>query len=149
MKTNRIIIAVAFVLLLPILAFATSTHQVVLTNRALGIGEEIRAEDVRIAMTSKDDKRAAIYLDEVIGMRVVRPIGANNTVKRDYLREKPLVSSGEMILIVATNGALTISTKAIAREDGALGEIIKAENPTSGRLLSARVTGPGTARINF
>jgi flagella basal body P-ring formation protein FlgA len=60
-----------------------------------------------------------------------------------------LVQRGQRIDVVATSGTLTITLKAQAMQNGALGETILVRNLDSRRDFSAVVTAENQARVTF
>lgn len=55
----------------------------------------------------------------------------------------PLVKKGQGVKIVLTNGAVSISSEAICRQDGVSGQIITAKSLANNRLMRVRVTDNG------
>lgn len=77
----------------------------------------------------------------------VRNIPAGEPLLATDLRSAIIVNRGQPVLLTLTlGGGLEISVRAEAIEDGRLSESIRLRNPESGKLLSGRVTGRGTAR---
>ena len=83
---------------------------------------------------------------------------SNTELVRDLLSDTPLrtydiknailVKRGQDVVVTAGSGqGFLISVKAEALQDGGINETIRLKNVESGRLLSAEVTGPGTARL--
>ncbi len=54
-----------------------------------------------------------------------------------------------MVAVTVTNGGVSLRTHLKASGDGAIGDYVTMENPTSGRLVSARVVGRGAASIEL
>lgn len=59
----------------------------------------------------------------------------------------PLVIQGEPVRLEVVDGDLTIVVDAVARSSGASGDKVRLEMPSSRKLILARVTGPGEARV--
>jgi len=122
---------------------------VVIAIRPLGLHHVITEEDVKLVYREKRDSRTISDPREVIGKEVRRPIGKNNVVKRNYLKEAPLVKRGSLVILIAEKGNLKVSTKGLAREDGGLGAIIRVENVTSGKIVTGRIVEPGVVAVDF
>lgn len=58
------------------------------------------------------------------------------------------IERGQAVELIASRGRVRLVAKVVALEKGRRGEWIRVENPMSQRILSARVTGPGTAEVN-
>lgn len=65
------------------------------------------------------------------------------------LGRRPLIRKGQVIEVAAVDGALTITTKALALENGAAGDTIKLRNLDSKKDFSALVVSEARARVRF
>ncbi|MBI5598578.1 MAG: flagellar basal body P-ring formation protein FlgA [Deltaproteobacteria bacterium] len=128
---------------------AAGGFPVVVATRPLSINHIVSAEDVRMSERASRDLRDASYLNEVIGKRLIRPIGADVAVKKDYLRADRAVKRGDAVVLVAEKGNLKAFAKAVAREDGAMGDVLRVENASSGRIISGRLIEPGVVAVDF
>jgi flagella basal body P-ring formation protein FlgA len=63
------------------------------------------------------------------------------------LESIPVVTAGDQVRVELVSGALVIAVDAVARSNGAVGEKVRLEMPTSHKNLQAVVTGPGEARL--
>lgn len=82
------------------------------------------------------------------GFRLRIPVGAGKVLTRADLEPIPLVSTGEPVRVTLAWEPLTITAEATARSQGCLGDTIRVELPTR-RVLLAKVTGPGQARVDW
>ncbi len=124
-------------------------QQVVVSNMPLGIDHIITEGDVRVVSRASNSSREAHSLSEVVGRRVRRPIGKNNTIKMDYLDAGDVIRKGEMVIIMAEKGGLKVTTKGVAKDDGSSGEMIRVENISSGKVITGRVIEPGIVKVDF
>ena len=69
-------------------------------------------------------------------------------VWRDVVR-RPLVRRGQSVDVVASDGALTVSLRAVALHDAARGESVRVRNPDSKREFVAVVTADSRASVRF
>jgi flagella basal body P-ring formation protein FlgA len=60
-----------------------------------------------------------------------------------------MVCKGDKVTISANQSNLTISTSGIALEDGNMGDSIRVENSSSGKVLRARVSGVESVEVNL
>jgi flagella basal body P-ring formation protein FlgA len=72
-----------------------------------------------------------------------------NTPLRTYdVKNAVLIKRGQTVLITIGEGqGFLITVKAESQQDGSIGETIRLKNTESGRLMSAEVTGAGTAKM--
>ena len=69
-------------------------------------------------------------------------------VWRDVIR-RPLVRRGQSVDVLATDGALTVSLRAVALHDAARGEPVRVRNPDSRREFVATVVAESRASVRF
>lgn len=69
-------------------------------------------------------------------------------VWRDVAR-RPLVRRGQAVDVVASDGALTVSLRAVALHDAARGDPVRVRNPDSRREFVAIVTDDSRASVRF
>ncbi|HEY9247877.1 MAG TPA: flagellar basal body P-ring formation chaperone FlgA [Rariglobus sp.] len=67
---------------------------------------------------------------------------------RDVVR-RSLVHRGQIVEVFASDGALVITMKALAMQDGARGDAVRVRNLESKREFTARVTGENRAEVRF
>lgn len=72
-----------------------------------------------------------------------RPLGWND------LMERSLVRKGDVVEVSAVSGLLAITMRAVARQDGADGDLILLRNIDSSKEFSARVIGENRVEVIF
>jgi flagella basal body P-ring formation protein FlgA len=82
-------------------------------------------------------------LDGLVGLETRRPLRAGELVTTTVVVVPPVVRSGDVVMLRAAIGAVEAFGRAVAVENGRLGEVIRLINPESRRPLKGRVTGPG------
>jgi len=123
---------------------------VVVAMRSLRIRDKIGAGDVRIERMQLRDLDAAVFvsLDDVVGMRVRRPVRAGAYVKRDYIQPETLVRRGDKVVVVAESGILKIRSRARALEDGYPGSVVEART-VGGKIVFGTVNEKGELAVAF
>lgn len=81
--------------------------------------------------------------DAVLGTSSARELAAGQMLRPDHCKATPLVEIGDSVELTILRGAVTASVRAFARQAGTLGQTIPVRNELTGRLVNARVTGPG------
>ena len=86
----------------------------------------------------------------VNAVQVVRPGGARATIPASGSRTlaDAAVRRGETVTLQYAAPGLSLSMRARALEDGAVGDSVRFLNTSSNRTIEAVVTGPGAARAN-
>jgi len=84
---------------------------------------------------------------EVHNMELLRDWPANTPLRSYDVKPTQLVKRGQQVLVSIGEGrGFQITVRAEAQQDGLMGEQIRLKNIESGRLLSAVVSGPSTAK---
>jgi len=77
------------------------------------------------------------------------PIPQGAVLRRQWLSEPPAIKSGNEVEVVVTSGAIRVTDKGIAIQDGQVGEKIKVRLQGGSREIRATVKGPGTTEIRI
>jgi len=89
--------------------------------------------------------------DGVSAVHVVRPGGARATLPASgggRNSADAAVRRGEMVTLQYAAPGISLTMRARALEDGAVGDSVRFLNTSSNRTIEAVVTGPGSARAN-
>jgi flagella basal body P-ring formation protein FlgA len=78
-----------------------------------------------------------------------RPVPANRILTWRDLSRRALVRRGQVIEVAAVDGALSITMKALAMENGAAGETVKVRNLDSKKEFNALVVADSRAQVRF
>lgn len=134
-----------------ILADVTVTAYLVTPVRLIRPQETIREEDITlIAVPLRTATHSfSSELDQVVGMRAVRPLRAHAPIHVAALARPYLVKKGDRVTIEAKRGGLRIQTLGVAQAAGHLGQSLAVTNVDSKRQIQARVTGPGLVEVDF
>lgn len=123
----------------------------VVTLRQLDHGTIITSKD--IAIQKRDiasvGGKFSMSMDDMIGKRTRTTIKANAAVRADQVEKVPLITSGQMITIVAENEIMKITVAGRARNAGAEGDTIMVQNLNSLKEIPARVINANTVQVNF
>ena len=93
------------------------------------------------------DTQLVSDLRDVQNMELLRDWPANTPLRSYDVKPTQLVKRGQQVLVSVGEGrGFQITVRAEAQQDGLMGEQIKLKNIESGRILSAVVSGPSTAR---
>jgi flagella basal body P-ring formation protein FlgA len=77
------------------------------------------------------------------GASAARTLGAGDPLRGADLKPTPVVLAGDMVELRVQRGGVAVSVRALARQAGCLGQTIPVRNELTGRLVNARVAGPG------
>jgi flagella basal body P-ring formation protein FlgA len=83
----------------------------------------------------------------VVGRRAKGSITIGQVIGRHNSAQQPLVTPGETVDLVRRKGSLTLSAKVRALQGGVVDQWVQVQNPSSGKLFLARISGPGEVEI--
>lgn len=83
------------------------------------------------------------------GFRLRVPVTQGHILLKSDLEPIPLVIIGEPVRLEVVDGDLSVTVDATARTSGAMGEKVRLEMPTTHKMLTGLVTGPGEARVQW
>jgi len=82
-------------------------------------------------------------------LELAEPVPAGIPLLARMIKPRTVIRRGQLTDALLQDGALSITTKVEALEDGALGQIIRARNPVSHRDLTGRVVDSRTILISL
>jgi flagella basal body P-ring formation protein FlgA len=123
----------------------------VVTLRQIDHGSIVAETDLVVQKReiAQSSHLAARNLADVVGKKARMTLKANQPVRPDQLEKVPLVTSGQMVTIIAENDMLKISVSGKARSSGAEGDTIKVQNLSSLKEIPARVISATTVQVAF
>jgi flagella basal body P-ring formation protein FlgA len=81
------------------------------------------------------------------GYRLRSSVGAGHILVQQDLEAIPVVLAGETVRLEMVSGPLVIALEAMARSNGAVGDKVRLEMPTTHKNMQAEVIAPGEARV--
>lgn len=126
------------------LARGTITAQVAVTSAPVTANTPLQAGDVTLArrdVTMVPDSIAS--LPGAVGLSSRRSLRAGEVLRQSQLASPVLIKRGSAVNIVARKEQVEVSTAGEAMDPGALGEVIRVRNATSGTVIRARVVDAG------
>jgi flagella basal body P-ring formation protein FlgA len=122
---------------------------VVVATRAVGRGETLGEKDVAVQQLDLSELPRSIVPAEVVGLAVRQPLLPWAPVRREQVGADTLVRRGDAVMIVASQGALRITTPGEVREDAGRGESVAVVNRVSGKKIVGRVVDARTVAVEF
>jgi flagella basal body P-ring formation protein FlgA len=83
------------------------------------------------------------------GRRLRTPVTPGHILVESDLETIPVVVAGDPVRLELVSGPLVIAVEALARSNGAVGDKVRLEMPTSHKSIQAVVSGPGEARVQW
>lgn len=89
------------------------------------------------------ERGLAIGRSRVAGASLTRNLAAGAKLREADLKETPLILAGDSVELQVRRGQVAVTVRAFARQNGCLGQTIPVRSELTGRLVNARVAGPG------
>ena len=117
--------------------------------RPLAAGIVLGPQDVTVAHgeVGSVPLRPLPLLDEITGARTLRRLGEGDVLSRLAVAVRPLVQSGDVVVVHLIAGGVQVDGTAVAAQSGSTGEIVRVVNPSTRRALQARVVGRGQVEV--
>jgi len=123
-------------------ATVVKIQSVLFAKQAIKKGDVIRAADVEVRQhEDRVPSLALSSLEQVIGMEARRTISVNSILQENQVRAPLQVQRGETVTVVARTGGISVRTFAVARQDGAMGDLVQIETLDGKQRFAARVSG--------
>ncbi|MFB9240284.1 flagellar basal body P-ring formation protein FlgA [Massilia antarctica] len=75
--------------------------------------------------------------------RTVKAVARGQILLRSHLAQQGLVYRGDTVKLVLAEGGVSIETRAVAQQDGGMGQLVRVKPESSMEAISARVVGAG------
>jgi flagella basal body P-ring formation protein FlgA len=89
------------------------------------------------------ERGLAVGRSSVSGVSLTRNLSSGEILRQADLKETPIISAGDPVELQVRRGHVAVTVRAYARQNGCLGQTIPVRNELTGRLVHARVAGPG------
>ncbi len=123
-------------------AKVTKIQAVLFTRQPIKKGDIIRATDVEIRQHEGRVSNTALRtMEQVIGMEAKRSIPASTIVQENQVQAPIQVQRGETVTVIARTGGISVRTYAVAKQSGAMGDLVKVETLDGKQQFAARVSG--------
>ncbi len=123
-------------------ATVVKVHSVLFARTAITRGSLVRAADVEVREHEGSVPSLAISdPKQVIGMVASRTIAVDTIFTDGQVSAPKIVKRGETVTVFARTGGITVRTMAVARQDGAMGDLVQVESVDNKKRFAASVTG--------
>ncbi len=89
------------------------------------------------------DHGLSVHRTSIQGASPTRNLKAGDYLRQADLKETPVILAGDPVELQVRRGQVAVSVRAFARQNGCLGQTIPVRSELTGRLVNARVVGPG------
>lgn len=125
-----------------IYAKVVRVQTVLFAREAIAKGNIIRLTDLELREhEGRVPTTAYASLNDVVGMEAARSIRPDTIVQESHVKAPLQVQRGESATVFARTGGITVKSSVVARQDGAMGDLIQVETVDSKEQFTARVSG--------
>lgn len=126
-------------------------QNVILAAKPLGSNQPITKNDIKIESMNltRVPKNAIFSADQVLGYRANRSIAINSVLRMDQIELPPVVRRGDLVQALAETNILRVTTNAIVKQDGRIGERIPLINVRSKKIFYGQVVDSQTVKVEF
>ncbi len=128
--------------------FVKTEKPVLVAQRDIRLGEEIRAKDFTIE--SIDITYAKDYFtshEQIDNAQATAHISAFSLLSSRQIKKKPDVVRGQQVQIMIGDEQLQVSTSAVSEQEGVVGEMIRLKLPGSQKFITGEVVNKGVVKI--
>lgn len=117
--------------------------------RYIKFGDVIQQSDVTTMKVRIDSLNSeyASELNEVVGMQAKTYIAAGKMFKMNEVTSPNVIKNNDPVNIIYSSGAINLKTVGIAMGNGAVGDMIKVKNSSSGVVLLGQIVNKNTVKI--
>lgn len=125
-------------------------QEVLAVRQATPSGSSLSVKDVvPMRMDADQVPEDVIGIGDVAAdLRVRHPLQAGQVVVRRAVGQPLAVASGEAVKLIAVAGSVVVEARAIAQQDGDIGQIVLVRAEKSTAAVPARVTGVGVVQVS-
>lgn len=118
-------------------------------QRHIRPGEVIKASDIgwRKVRARQSTYNTIGSVEALIDHTARRPLIAGRLVRRTDVRPRELVRKSDFVTVHFRSAAMSLTTRGLALEAGARGDVIRIRNPRSKKIIEGKVVGPNVAII--
>jgi flagella basal body P-ring formation protein FlgA len=106
-------------------------------------------QQVNVTISTRGEKRLtlSVFLEAKLAGQAAAAAATPRTVAGPVAKVAPAVTPGQKVKMSVTIGELRVTAMGLSLEEGKVGQMIRVRNVDSNKVLSARVSGPGTVEV--
>ena len=137
---------------IPITVNVRTFEDVLISKHQLNRNSDLKAEDVKVELRETTRARSNKYItsiEDVKSMSLVRGVSMNKILRLDMFRIPPLITRGSQLDLMIITKNIVIRTKALAREEGQLNDIIEVQPLPTGNKVRAKIIDRTTVVVEI
>lgn len=127
----------------------TAYASVAVAAKYIKFGDIIQLDDVKDLKIRIDSIKNADFVssNEIVGMQAKKYVSISSIIRKMDVANPPVIKNNDPVNIVYSSGVINLKTNGIALSPGAVGDVIKVKNATSGAVLLGQIVNKNTVRI--
>lgn len=120
-------------------------------KRAIKKRKLITEEDLEVRRVDLGNMPPGVLTrsEDVVGRKTTQAIGEEAVLTQDLVDLAPMVSRGDIVLVIAERDGMKVSTLAEVKTQGRRGDVVRVMNLESKKTVYAKVMDHHTVRVNF
>ncbi len=119
------------------------------TTRVIAAGAIITEKDISLLKSPITKIRSGyiVSAEDVIGMQTKRTLGSGILLRQSDVIKPQVIRQNDSVTMVYNSGNIRLRTSGVAAEAGAVGDMIKIKNDTTGVIVYGRVKGKNLVEV--
>lgn len=113
------------------------------------VGDPVAVDQLEVVRFDALRERRAMMADASLDLDYIRAVNPGRLLTWNDVRRRPLVRRGQAVEVLAVDGALAITLRAVALHDASHGQVVRVRNPDSRREFTAVVVAESRATVQF
>ena len=137
---------------IPITVNVRTFEDVLISRHQLNRNSDLKAEDVKVELretTIAGNNKYITSIEDVKSMSLVRGVSMNRILRFDMFRIPPMITRGSQLDLMIITKNIVIRTKALAREEGQLNDIIEVQPLPTGNKVRAKIIDRTTVVVEI
>jgi flagella basal body P-ring formation protein FlgA len=124
--------------------------QIPVASRKIKRGEVLQDGDISFVRSKIPDIGDNFFTsaEEVVGMQATKYLNTGAMFKISDLTNPPVIKNNDPVNIVYSSGTIQLKTTGISLSSGAIGDMIRVRNGSSGVVLLGQITNKNTVQIS-
>jgi flagella basal body P-ring formation protein FlgA len=123
-------------------------NRVPVLKRAVRFGERVQAEDFELSEADVTFQREVTpELPQLVGMIANRSLQPRAVAVLGDFKKEPAAHRGQVLKAIAGTDSFEVSINVTAEENGAIGDLIKVQNPETKKMMSGLIVDKGVVKV--
>lgn len=124
---------------------------VVIAQRTIKMHQILNEDDLNVARIELGGNSSGLFknVQDLIGMKTAQYIQAGKPITADNITRTPIVNKNKQLKVIGKIGNIEATIYGIAQENGFINDVIKIQNPSTQKMITARIIDKESAELIF